>query len=138
MINYSPHDRQLEAYINRSKIFSLEIGQAINANDANKIKDLIISDSYPELTFEEKEWQAFVSTYIVQNKELLKYFIFDYQIKEKYFLENLKNMNEAATNMLGVSNLKDEVIKMFEIRNLKNDLSKALDDTNQINKGLKV
>jgi hypothetical protein len=120
----------VQSYRNRSSKFCLDIGNAINLNDMNAIKNIIASKSYTDLTLEEKESQAFISAYTLLNTEVLTYLIFDYQIKEKYFIQTCTNIGYSAKQILGVDEFENEVKQMFEKRNLKLELTKDLDNGN--------
>jgi hypothetical protein len=125
-------------YAERSKGFSSEIGQAIGANDIKEIECLMTSNAYPRMTKEEKEHQTLVSAYIAHNKKVIKFLIFDYGIKEEYFIETCQNMNEVTIDILNVAKLSEEVKHMFAIRNLNNELSNTLSNGKQRKPGTKL
>lgn len=113
-------------YHKRINDFSIEFRKIVESNKKHKIKNLIYSDAYSKLTIEEKEGQIFISSFIEQNEEVLKYLIFDYGIKENYFLEWYKNKNEHTVNILGVSEFQEIVKQMFKTRRLNEELGKEL------------
>jgi hypothetical protein len=119
-----------QSYRNRSSKFCLEIGNAIKNNDMIKIKNMIVSDTYTNLSFEEKENQTFISAYTLLNTEVLAYLIFEYEIKEHYFIESYKNISYSAMQILGIDEFQNEVKEMFEKRKLKSELIKELDILN--------
>jgi hypothetical protein len=114
--------------------FNAEIGKALEISDINKIYQLITSDTYSDIPLEHKELQAFTSSYISQNKELIRYFIFDYRINEKEPLDLITTMNDLSTDILNLKELKQEVLKMFEMRKLSEEIKTELGSEHKNNK----
>jgi hypothetical protein len=114
--------------------FCSDISQAINITDIKQIIYLINSDTYAAISLTYKETQAFTSAYVGHNRDLLNYFIFDYNINEKAPLELILTMNELTINILDLQKLKVEVLKMFEVRKLSKEIKAELDINHKGNK----
>lgn len=125
-------------YHKRINDFSIEFRKIVESNKKHKIKNLISSDAYSNLTIEEKEGQIFISSFIEKNEEVLKYLIFDYGIKENYFSEWYQNKNEHTVNILGVSEFQEIVKQMFKTRRLNEELNKELGISSDTSKKPKV
>lgn len=108
-----------------------EVGIAIDANNIEMIKDILINKKYSPLDQNEKERQVFMAVEISFKHEgisedILKFIIFDYNISE----DNSIKIISANTN---------EYIKnLFEIRKLNSNLSAELSSNKERNKKLKA
>jgi hypothetical protein len=115
-------------YQKRIAKFNIEFCKIIEDNKISEIKDLIFSDTYSNITIEEREGQIFISAFIQHHEEVLKYLIFDYGIKEDYFLEWDKNKNDITVDILGVETFQEVVRQMFKTRTLNKELNTELDN----------
>jgi hypothetical protein len=112
-----------EAEYTPSDILKSDLNIIIKDDDLIKIKDILLHEHYPELNDKDKEFHIFNMAsyffkYYGESYNILKYLIFDYQIKEedsikKFFIEN------------------EPVEKLFAIRRLNENLNSTL--TNNLN-----
>lgn len=131
-------DEILKILIAQSSLaeFRKEVRDAILGNDLNTIKNILFSDKYPHYNQAYKETQIFqVATMlylsssittidIKKGEEVLKYLIFEYNIKE-----------ETSIDKTG---LPDEIKEMFSIRKFHKDLNQELDVKNKLSNKVKI
>jgi hypothetical protein len=104
---------------------------AVFLNEQERIEKILIPDNYPQFTLTEKEKYIFdtlANQFILNNNndELLKYFIYKYEISEENSLDIIAPGNKAVFE------------PMFELRRLNKELNINLEVNNHNQKKLKV
>jgi hypothetical protein len=100
-------------------------------NEQERIEKILIPDNYPQFTLTEKEKYIFdtlANQFILNNNndELLKYFIYKYEISEENSLDIITPGIKAVFE------------PMFELRRLNKELNINLEVNNHNQKKLKV
>jgi hypothetical protein len=104
---------------------------AVFLNEQERIEKILIPDNYPQFTLTEKEKYIFntlANQFILNNNndELLKYFIYKYEISEENSLDIIAPGIKAVFE------------PMFELRRLNKELNINLEVNNHNQKKLKV
>jgi hypothetical protein len=89
-----------------------KITQAITENDINLIQNILLPNSFTELTQEEKEEEVFKNvrlsfSFLNKGQKILEYLIFDYDLSEVYN-NKYKNKNYAIEHMFLLRKLNKE------------------------------
>jgi hypothetical protein len=120
-----------EKYLIDESYLNIEIGLALKNNDYDRIKTILLPESYPNLSIIQKEEKIFelALSYLYFNLtsiEFFKYFIFEHKVSQDIY-----NKMEYA--------YKSKVVEdMFESRNLNENLNLDLNTNDKIGKKLKV
>lgn len=104
---------------------------AVFLNDQERIDKILVPDNYPQFTLAEKEKYIFdtlASQFILNNNndDLLKYFIYKYEVSEENSLDIIEPGRKSILE------------PMFEIRRINKELNTNLEVNNHNQKKLKV
>jgi hypothetical protein len=110
--------------------FEKTVIRAVRDNNHKKIKKIILSNAYPDITKEEKEKQIFnlcVGLLLIDTVEesLFEYLIFDYNIREDvYSCIDSKFKNQLIDDMFNNRRLNQELNKELPINSENNKRKK--------------
>lgn len=113
------------------RAINMQVERAIKSNNIVLVAKIFQPSFLPHLLIEEKETSVFIAAMFYfqhyNDRSVINYLIFDYQIDE-----------EKSRNSLNGMFLDKEIIGMFDKRRLNESLSKNLNNDNKIIKKLKI